>query len=569
VGPARAWVGAWRGGLLAGLLLVAAPALAQPYDVNWHTVDGGGAQGLTAGPYGLAGTAGQPDASLGHVGGLYVVAGGFWVAFIPSGGGGQADLAITKTDGQTTAVPGQAVAYTITVTNNGPEAAAGALVTDAVPAGSGSLGWTCTASAGSTCAPSGTGGINDTVSVLQGGTLTYTFQVLPDPTLTGDFVNTASVGGGSLPDPDPGNNSATDTDALTPQADLQLQVTDLPDPVAPGGALGYELRVRNQGPSASPGLTLTNTLPPAAAFDYADAPECSEAGGVVTCPFPGVVMLPSAESVVLMRAIVDPSASGTITATATVAGDAPDPLPGNDSADAPTLVKRVAGAELVHGSKIAANLAAVVPGLIPDEEDPYRIHQAAYGSYEVIVDGTSGDIGTGAGPFVELVASDGVTVLQGSLPAGAGSSRSLRIENPAGAPVDDQWVRVRSAGCTFCAPSDVYRLRSYDTTYKISRFNNSATQITVLVIQNPTGDPVAGHAQFWNAAGTLLASQPFSVPGHGVFTVNTSTISGLSGHSGSVTLSHNAPYGALSGKAVAVEPATGFTFDTPMLPRER
>jgi hypothetical protein len=28
-------------------------------------------------------------------------------------------------------------------------------------------------------------------------------------------------------------------------------------------------------------------------------------------------------------------------------------------------------------------------------------------------------------------------------------------------------------------------------------------------------------------------------------------------------------YGALSGKAVAVEPSTGFTFDTPLLPRLR
>jgi hypothetical protein len=395
------------------------------------------------------------------------------------------------------------------------------------------------------------------------------FQVLPDPALTGSFVNTASVGGGSVPDPDPSNNSATDTDTLTPMADLDLSVTDLPDPVAPGGALGYVLRIRNQGPSASPGMTLTNALPPSATFDFADAPECSAAGGVVTCPFPGVVLLPSEESVVLMRAIVDPGASGTITANATVAGDAPDPQPSNDSFGADTLVKRVADTELVHGSRLAADLAAVIPGLIPDEEDPYRIHQAPYRSYEVVVDGTSGDIGTGSGPLLELVASDGVTVLQGSLPAGAGSSRSLRIENASDTAVDDQWVRVRSAGCTLCAQSAVYRLRAYDTTYRIPRFNNSATQVTVLAIQNPTGDTVTGHAQFWSAAGALLASQPFSVPARGEFVLNTATVSGLAGQSGSVSVSHDAPYGALYGKAVAVEPATGFTFDTPMLARER
>jgi uncharacterized repeat protein (TIGR01451 family) len=542
---------------------------AQTYDVSWHTVDGGGAQGLTAGPYGLAGTAGQPDAVPAIGGGLYVVAGGFWVAFLPSGGGGQADLAITKTDGQTTAVPGTAVAYTITVTNNGPDTAVGALVTDAAPAGSASLGWTCTATAGSTCTPSGTGGIDDTVSIQQGGTLTYTFQVLPDPTLTGSFVNTASVGGGSVPDPDPGNNSATDTDVLTPMADLQMLLTDLPDPVAPGGALAYALRVRNEGPSASPGLTLTNTLPPAASFDFSDTPECSEAGGVVTCPLPALVLLPSEERSVLMRATVDPAASGTITATAAVAGANPDPVPGNDSASEPTLVKRVADADLVHGSLIAGNLAAILPGFVPDDEDPYRLHQAAYTSSEVVVDGTSGDIGSGTGPALDLVASDGTTVLQSSTPAGAGSSRSLRIENSTASAIDDQWVRVKSAGCLYCEAEDVYRLRAFDTTYRVARFNNSATQITILALQNPTSQPVAGHAQFWSPAGTLLASQPFSLPAHGAFVVNTSTVSGLSGQSGSVTVSHDAPYGALYGKAVALEPATGFTFDTPMLPRER
>jgi uncharacterized repeat protein (TIGR01451 family) len=558
-----------RSALLVCLGLLAQPVSAQTYGVSWHTVDGGGAQGLVAGPYGLAGTTGQPDAGPALAGGVYVVGGGFWVAFIPSGGGGQADLAVTKTDGQATAVPGAAVTYTITVTNNGPDTAVGALVTDAAPPGSASLGWTCTATPGSACTPSGTGGINDTVSVQQGGTLSYAFQVLPDPALTGSFVNTATVGGGSTPDPDPSNNSATDTDTLTPMADLRLFMTDLPDPVAPGGALAYVLRVRNQGPSAAAGLTLTNTLPAATSFDFSDVPQCTETGGVVTCPLPAAVLLPNDESLVQMRATVDPAATGTLAATANVVGGSPDPVPGNDIANASTLVKRVADAELVHGSQIAGNLEAILPGFVPDQEDPYRIRQAPYHSYEVVVDGTSGDIGSGAGPALDLVASDGTTVVLSSTPAGAGSSRSLRFENATGTAIDDQWVRLRSAGCTFCEAEDVYRLRAFDTTYRIVRFNNSATQITILLVQNPTGLPVAGHAQFWNAAGTLLASQPFSMAPRGAFVLNTSSVGGLSGRSGSVTVSHDAPYGALYGKAVAVEPATGFTFDTPMLARER
>jgi hypothetical protein len=36
-----------------------------------------------------------------------------------------------------------------------------------------------------------------------------------------------------------------------------------------------------------------------------------------------------------------------------------------------------------------------------------------------------------------------------------------------------------------------------------------------------------------------------------------------------VTISSNAPYGALGGKAVALEPATGLTFDAALEPRPR
>ena len=44
-----------------------------------------------------------------------------------------------------------------------------------------------------------------------------------------------------------------------------------------------------------------------------------------------------------------------------------------------------------------------------------------------------------------------------------------------------------------------------------------------------------------------------------------STVSGVAGQSGSITISYRGGYGSLSGKAVALEPATGFAFDSPML----
>ena len=39
--------------------------------------------------------------------------------------------------------------------------------------------------------------------------------------------------------------------------------------------------------------------------------------------------------------------------------------------------------------------------------------------------------------------------------------------------------------------------------------------------------------------------------------------------SGSATVSHDGGYGDVMGKAVALEPATGFAFDTPLMVRSR
>jgi hypothetical protein len=47
------------------------------------------------------------------------------------------------------------------------------------------------------------------------------------------------------------------------------------------------------------------------------------------------------------------------------------------------------------------------------------------------------------------------------------------------------------------------------------------------------------------------------------------TANSVNGVSGSMTVVHDGRYGDLSGKSVALEIATGFSFDSPMLPRAR
>lgn len=230
--------------------------------------------------------------------------------------------------------------------------------------------------------------------------------------------------------------------------------------------------------------------------------------------------------------------------------------------DAPSL----SSLELTHGTTIRADLAAD-PGPIADE-DVYRLAQSPYSSWEVVVDEASGDVAPGF--VLDRLAEDNLTVLQTAAPIGIGSAKALRWERRSSLAETRHHVRVRSASCsTDCGPDDIYRLRTYETTGRVPRYNNSATQVTVLILQNANGEPIQAHADFWAADGSLAATVPITLAAHGVGVVNTSTVPGLAGTSGSITVTHDGPYGALAGKAVAVEPATGFSFDSPLTYRPR
>lgn len=220
--------------------------------------------------------------------------------------------------------------------------------------------------------------------------------------------------------------------------------------------------------------------------------------------------------------------------------------------------------ELIHGSSVHRSLAAA-GGVAKQDFFPIRTRSAQ--SWEVVVDEATGDIVGSGGPNLVRVASDFTTVIQTAAPIGTGVSKSLRWENN-GTTAFDNFARVASAGCTTdCTAEDTYRVRAYDTTYSIPRFNNSVTQVTVLVIQNTSVDPVTGTVWLWDSAGGLVGSQPLTLSANSIFVLNTS--GAAPGVAGTITVTHDGRYGSLAGKAVAVEPATGFTFDTEMTPRSR
>jgi hypothetical protein len=257
-------------------------------------------------------------------------------------------------------------------------------------------------------------------------------------------------------------------------------------------------------------------------------------------------------------AVVEPDESFTLVLSSPVNASAPAspavgtildddaPPPGND--------------ELIHGWSQTGDLAAT--------PDVFRLRQAPFASYEAVLDAVTGD--APAPPLLQRLAADNATVLQNATVSGPGHSHRLAWRNDLPSAVSTQSLRVGPTACApACGPDDTYRIRLYETTYAISRFNNSAAQFSVLFVQNPTEVPVSARAYFWSPTGTLLHTQAIALAAKGLVLLNTSSVPELAGRSGSITIASDAPYGALRGKSVALEPASGYSFDDVMRPRPR
>lgn len=249
------------------------------------------------------------------------------------------DLSVTNSDGKTTATQGQPTTYTIVVTNNGVDILNGASVVDTFPAMLTNVTWTCTASAGSSCAvASGTGSINTTGTLQPGGTLTYVATGTVSATATGTLTTTVTVATPTgITDPTLANNTATDSDSL-PTANLGVTVTANPTPtVAPGANEVYTVTVSNTGPDDAGATTVRDTLPTGATFVSATGTgwSCTQTGNLVTCT---ATTLAVGTVPVITITTKAPPYGGTASDSVTVTGTTPDPNTANNSASTSTTV---------------------------------------------------------------------------------------------------------------------------------------------------------------------------------------------------------------------------------------
>ncbi|MBS0321678.1 MAG: DUF11 domain-containing protein [Proteobacteria bacterium] len=245
-----------------------------------------------------------------------------------------ADLAIVKT-APSAATAGDTFTYTLTVTNNGPNASTGATVADVLPAGvsfAGASGGCVNASGTVTC----------TLGTLASGASTaMTITVLVSNPYTGavPLANAATVTAVNEVDPVPDNNTGgTTTTIVARNADLSL-VKTAPASVVAGQLLTYTLTVANSGPDSSSGAVITDVLPTGVRFASA-SDGCDNAAGTVTCT-PGTIAAGSSTAVTITVRINDPydGAQPLVNAAHVETQHEADPDPGNNDGSASTHVQ--------------------------------------------------------------------------------------------------------------------------------------------------------------------------------------------------------------------------------------
>ncbi len=271
-----------------------------------------------------------------------------------------ANLGITKTDGLANINPGSAVTYTVVVSNAGPDASNGSIVTDTVPASVTGVTWTCGASTGgATCgAASGSGNsINTTANLPSSSSVTYTISGTLAPTATGTLSNTARVvtPASGVTDPnDPArtgaaNNTATDTTTIVLAPDLRITKSHTSNfTVGVNGS--YTLTASNAGTAATSGaITVTDNLPAGLTVAAIPAPagwNCSTTvvgSSTMTCTTSTAIAAGANHpNAITLTVVVAPAAFPSVTNAATISGGGePAALNGNNSASDPTTVNGV------------------------------------------------------------------------------------------------------------------------------------------------------------------------------------------------------------------------------------
>ncbi|HUR79150.1 MAG TPA: DUF11 domain-containing protein [Thermoanaerobaculia bacterium] len=239
----------------------------------------------------------------------------------------QVDIAVTKS-GPSSANAGADIAYTITITNTGPEAATDVTFNDILPSNttfvsltyvSGKVATSCT---GASC-------IFGVLALNESSTYSIVLRAGDTTSIT----NVVTAATASF-DTDTSDNASGITTSITPQADLAVTKNGA-SALTAGNNITYTVAVTNNGPSTAQNVVLTDTLPAGTTFvsvNQTSGPTftCGQASNVVTCT--RATMAPATTANFSIVAAVALSTTGSITNTADVTATTADPNTNNNRA---------------------------------------------------------------------------------------------------------------------------------------------------------------------------------------------------------------------------------------------
>ena len=142
--------------------------------------------------------------------------------------------------------PGETAVFEARFSNAGPSDARDARIVATLPRGLGGAGWTCTASGGAACSPSGAGVLDTRADLPVGSEVVYSFAAVALAGFLGPQpVSVSVVPGGGFEDPDPSDNRAeTPGPLLLPVSGLALTL-EAQGSFVEGSVMTYELLVAN------------------------------------------------------------------------------------------------------------------------------------------------------------------------------------------------------------------------------------------------------------------------------------------------------------------------------------
>jgi uncharacterized repeat protein (TIGR01451 family) len=275
--------------------------------------------------------------------------------------GTQVDLSITNTV-PAVVVQGSAFAYTQTVTNNGPIAAANPTFVTQVPAGS-TFSSVTTPSAGWTCSAPIAGAVTCTraTPLAVGESAVFSLNLVASGAV-GTNLSSQAYTSTSTTEPFIQNNVATaSTNIIAANtADVAIVVSDFPDPVVAGESILYTQTVTNNGVIPAQNVTVSFPTPPNTTYSYIDWPagwSCSTnplpgtptpgSAGTVTCTKATPLAVGETASFPLTVSVNAATPNGTIiNYTATVATTTTDSIPANNTSSASTLVGAATAADV-------------------------------------------------------------------------------------------------------------------------------------------------------------------------------------------------------------------------------